>query len=431
MKPVVLVAPYFPPRRRVGALRPYRFAKYLPEFGYRPVIVYIEDKSNQLTSQEKEALSGCDFIPIKPPFDFTTSVSKGSKPSLAKAASEPPFIDKMMPMDTWWPLLYYKLPQVLDEVSLFRPELVWSTADPWSSNWLGMKIKQGLGLRWVADFRDPWTLCNLRGREKPALTRRLERRLEHRMIETADHLTFTAARTTELYGNHYHDLHTPASTIYNSYDELAFTRETSVHPSCKEDKLNVFFFGAFRTLSPAGPIIQVLARLREKNPELAAKIQIVSNAPLRSEDQALAERYDVIEQFVTAPRVLPEESRAYLQQADLLLLSTSELRDEIIPAKLWDYIAAQRPMLGLSSNPEVHQLMEAHGGQAFYPHDTEAAALALRDRIIEKSRKGSCKLLPEKADSTRISPYTSRETTQQLAQIFDNLLRQNKSSAAS
>lgn len=432
MKPVVLIAPYFPPRRRVGALRPYRFAKYLPEFGYKPVIVHIQDNRNQLTDREKAALKDCEFIPIKPPFDLTTGNKKSSQKKVKSsgAASDPPFIDKMIPMDTWWPLLYYKLPRLLDEISLFRPELVWSTADPWSSNWLGMKVKQGLDLPWVADFRDPWTLCSIRGRSKPAFTRRLERRLEERIINTADHIAFTAKRTTQLYTDQYVDMHTPVSTIYNSYDEAAFAPETSVHPNCRADKLNVFFFGAFRQLSPAAPIIKVLAKLQEQNPELSSGIQIISNAPLREEDQAMAERYGVSGLFYTAPRVLPEESRAYLQQADLLLLSTSELRNEIIPAKLWDYIAADRPMIGLTSNPEVHDLMQSHGGQAFYPKETESAAKAFQDKIREKLDKGYCtSMIEEKAEGTT-QPFTSRETTEQLARIFDTLVKQNKPTAS-
>lgn len=431
MKPVVLIAPYFPPRRRVGALRPYRFAKYLPEFGYKPVIVHIEDSGNQLTDREKEALKDCDFIPVKPPFDLTTRNGKSTpdrvKPS--RAASDPPFIDKMVPMDTWWPLLYYKLPRLLDEISLFRPELVWSTADPWSSNWLGMKVKLGLDLPWAADFRDPWTLCSIRGRQKPAFTRRLERRLEKRIMATADHVTFTADRTTQLYKDHYQTIHTPASTIYNSYDEAAFTPETNVHLDCPPDALNVFFFGAFRQLSPAAPVIKVLSELQKTDPEVSAKIRIISNAPLRDEDQTLAERFGVAGQFITAPRVLPEESRAYLRQADVLLLSTSELRDEIIPAKLWDYIAADRPMIGLTSNPEVHDLMQGQGGRAFYPKETEAAANALRDMIGEKLEKGYCTSKAGKKASDVMHPFTSRETTQQLAGIFDTLIKQNKPAA--
>lgn len=433
MKPVVLIAPYFPPRRRVGALRPYRFAKYLPEFGYKPIIVHIEDRSSLLTRQEKQALSGCDFISIKPPFDFTTGASGAKRRSSAtpKAAAQPPFIDKMMPMDTWWPLLYYKLPEVLHQVCSFSPELIWSTADPWSSNWLGMKLKHSLGLPWVADFRDPWTLCNLRGREKPALTRRLEQRLERRMIKSADLLTFTAMRTTELYHEHYKHLNTPAYTIYNSYDEAAFSSETSVHPPCPPEKLNVFFFGAFRPLSPAKPIIEVLENMHKHFPEQAGMVQIISNAPLNAEDQALAGRAGVSHHFVTAPRVLPEESRAYLQQADVLLLSTSELRDEIIPAKLWDYIAAKRPMLGLSSNPEVHNLLEMHGGEAFSPHHSEAAARALAGYAREKQKRGRCAFTGAINPFTETAAFTSQETTRNLARLFDTLRNRDKSAAAS
>lgn len=338
-------------------------------------------------------------------------------------------MDKLVPMDTWWPLLYYKLPQILHEVSVFRPELIWSTADPWSSNWLGMKLKQGLNLPWVADFRDPWTLCNLRGQEKPALTRRLESRLEQRMITAADHLTFTAARTTEVYTNYYDEPVTPASTIYNSYDEAAFAPETSIHPPCPQDRLNVFFFGAFRPLSPAAPLIKVLAELQKMGADLSARVRIISNAPLRPEDKQLAEQSGVDDQFITAPRVLPEESRAYLQQADLLLLSTSELRDEIIPAKLWDYIAAGRPMLGLSGNPEVHQIMQAKGGRAFYPDNTTAAAAVLRDKIKEKLSQGYCSSFSAAEPAEEVQPFTSRETTRQLAGIFDTLVRQHKSAA--
>ena len=415
-----MIAPYFPPRKRVGSLRPFRFARHLRDFDYEPAVVFIEDKKSRLSEREEESLRGIALIPVKTPFDNTansgSSVQRSSSPK--KSGKSDSLIDRITPMDTWWPLFRLRKKKILKQVKAFNPDLIWSTADPWSSHWLAEKISKKLNLPWISDYRDPWTLCNIRGANKPEWTKSYEKKYEKRFIRNADRIIFTAEATSEKYRSEYQNHAEKIRTIYNSFDEDYFTGETSVKRDQNPDLLYLYFFGKFRQLSPVKPVIDILKALRELDDQILSKIRIVTNEPLTDVQRSGVEKAGLLENFEIEKPVLYEESRAYLQQADVLLLTTSAKRDDIIPAKLWDYMAAGRPVLAVSSNAEVHRLVKhTPEGSSFYPDQATEAAKKMAE-LWKAKQSGK---VGDQEDYTPRAQFGSRETTRQLAAIFDEV----------
>ena len=487
---LLMIAPYFLPRRRVGALRPFRFAAHLKEHGWEPHVVTIRS-SGQLTPLERELSEGVQLTEIDPRLDLTGS--SGSQLQMDEqietsnlserlelfkkwadgaGRSISDFIDRHWPMDTWQLLFIREYRSLLRHAREADPAVIWSTGDPWSGHWLAERLSQYLDLPWVADFRDPWTLGGVSLRSRSRFSRWMDRRYEQRFIRSADHLIFTSGRTRQLYVNHYPEVRWKSSTITNSFDPALFSgskrqsegsamtcqdldrqprkpdeqpHEPGVQPrepgmqrreQCKNTEeldrqpehqtspdniLELIFFGRFRGLSPASPVIRLLAEVRAISPELQSRIRITSFGPLLQSDVALATEAGVIDSFRTSRPVPPEAGPDLLNRADILLISTDPRRSSIIPAKLWDYLAVPVPVLSIAPNPEIDTILKRTGaGRQFRLSQLDRAAQLLADCVTAKTEGREFPLTSQR-NRAEIETYSAAYTTGQLADVLNQI----------
>ncbi len=430
MKNAVLLAPYFLPRRRVGVWRPFKFAIHLKEFGWQPHIITIEAEGT-LTDKEIRLLGDIPVYSIKPPFDFTdTSESSRtvSGESLQKGKKRPPcaaeFIDRHFPVDTWLPLFILRLKFVKKVVAGINPDLIWSTGDPWSGHWPAGKIAEEFHLPWVADFRDPWTLGKVNLKKRSKFSSFFDRRFEKKVVKKASVLTFTAKATEKLYRKHYRRYEPKTVTIYNSFDRDLYEQNEPAPARFDSSFLNLIFFGSFRELSPADSFIKVLEKLRKTDKKHSKLVRMYSFGRLNKTDSLKARQAGVLSQFKQLPAIPPEKALPFLKGADLLWLSTHPERKNIIPAKLWDYLAAKKPILSIAPNPEIGKILDQTGtGLQLDERRIEQAAAFLREALLKKQKgpeSGSfCFFNP---NEEQIATFDSTHATRRLALIFDNLV---------
>lgn len=443
---VLMVAPYFLPRRRVGAYRPFKFAIHLREFGWEPVIMSIEDSRGKLTARERSLLKEIEVYELSPPLDLTyrsgsqigessdknkeklrsdnAAVSKNGGGSLMQSVID--LVDSIFPVDTWLPFFYLKKNEMFTLCRQEQPDIIWATGDPWSGLWIGKKVADKFDLPFVADFRDPWTLCSMRKRKRSKAVQKLDRRVEKKILRKAAAVIFTAETTTSIYENTYPYLKGKTHTIYNSFDPVLYRGEVDGKTSSRhknDDSLRVTFFGKFRKLSPAKPVIEILKTLEDREPGLARAVKIHCFGPLSGEDARLAQKHGLKDQFVIEEPVPPEKSLSKLREADLLLLSTDVRRKEIIPAKLWDYLAAKRPILSIAPNNEIGEILNKTGAGVQFSQDDAAGVAALLAECVRAKRVGERIPISIDFNTDRINQYESRHATRRLADIFNKLVR--------
>lgn len=433
MKRVLLIAPYFVPRRRVGAMRPFRFAIHLGEFGWSPTVLTLASPGQQPTEREKQLLDGVEILEIASPFDRTmSSESNLSSRTVSEKKRRKGFVarsleavDRQLPVDGWLPLLALRYRQIEKMVREARPDVIWATGDPWSSLVLGGRLSHALNLPFIADFRDPWTLCRVRTARRSRATRWVDRRIERRVLEQATVVLFQARGTEALYKKRYASLNLRTETITNSFsDELmsAGRPEVSPNPPLDPSLLNLCFFGRFREYSPASVVAEALALAMKRDESLARRIRIHSSGPLNAEDLEFVRSRDVEEAFIRQDSIPLEAAVDLLRNFDVLLLSTDVRRPEIIPAKLFEYIAARRPIISLSKNPEVAAILEQTGtGEQFDPHDAASVADLLLSCASARG-VGDPMPIPFQPDDASINLYEARSTTAELAELFNSLL---------
>ena len=172
-KKTLIITYYWPPAGGPGVQRWLKFVKYLPEFNIDPV-VFIPENPNypiideSLTSEVSKDITIINH-PIKEPYKWAGFFSNTSSKTISKGIisdeKEQSFIEKAM--------LYVRgnffIPDarigwvkpsvsfLLDYIKKEGIETIITTGPPHSVHLIGLQIKQKLGVKWLADFRDPWT----------------------------------------------------------------------------------------------------------------------------------------------------------------------------------------------------------------------------------------------------------------------------------
>jgi len=397
-EPVLLVSPYFLPRKRVGALRAAKFVKYLGDYGFEPHIASLD-----------AGLPGQAVCRIVTPVDRTARTSgsalghgKSGNPSHG-GTDRLSAVDKLFPVDSWLPVMWWNRRKVLNYARQQRIKLVWSTSDPWSGHLIASYVSRTLGIPWIADWRDPWTLCAVRSQGRAAWVRRLDARAERTWMLQATHNTFTAEETMRRYQQAYG---IRASTIYNAFDQDVELTAHAALSAPHNTEVELVFFGRFRQLSPAEPVIRLVAACADPT-----RVKVVSFGSMPQADRQLAETLGVAERFVTEEPIPYEHAAARLRRADMLVLSTDPRRDDIIPAKLWDYLPSGRPILSLAPNPEVGRILRETGS------GIDADPLTVLNRYLTDPQ--SWTLQP---DVERIAAFSAKQATGRLSELMTSLI---------
>jgi glycosyltransferase involved in cell wall biosynthesis len=421
MRKVLLVAPYFPPRRRVGAVRPFRFAAGLSENGWSTAVLTLTS-GGELTTLEKKRLQQVQRIEVGSPVDRTTVSHGKSEKSATLADGLASWIDRQTPADTWIYLFLIHYRNIRRRVKQIDPDIIWATGDPWSGLWLGKKLAVDLNLPWIADFRDPWTQTDMNLRQRSLFSERMDRRIESDVIRKANHVVFTSRTALEKYQQVYPELTKKGRVIYNSFG--TDQTETDVRNlQLPAEQFHLMFFGRFRRLSPVGSVINVLSELRAKQPELLKTIRIHSFGQPDDVETDIIESSGFSSNFVVHDPVPPEMSLHMLDQADLLLVSTHPQRENVVPAKLWEYLASGKPVLSLVPNKEVGEILRETGkGTNFLPDQTTQTGDYLNTVIRRKMSGEDVFSQEENRYRDIISSYSSDAAVQKLSELLETLL---------
>lgn len=424
----LLVAPYFVPRRRVGVNRPLRFATHLPAHGWEPTVVRLR-AAGAPAPREAARIAGLDVRDLAAPFDRTSGAEHGRAPRGRPGAPRRAgagALDRAFPVDSWLPVLWAQAGRVARLVRELDARVIWATADPWSSLVLGARVAGLTGRPFVADLRDPWTPCEVRNAGRPAWVRTIDRRVEAWALGRAAAVTFTAEATADVYRAAFGAALPRIETIRNAFDLALGAGPIEAPPGPArplpgDGPLRLGFFGRFRPLSPARPVADALAALALRHPDLVGRVEVVSFGPLDAADAAHARARGVADRFRVEAPVPPERAREALAGFDVLLLGTAPDRAEIVPAKLFDYLPAGRPILSLAPNPEVAGLVAATGtGVSADPRDPDAVA-GLLAALAAAKRDGAPFPIPYAPDRRAIEAHEAGPATARLARLFDEV----------
>jgi glycosyltransferase involved in cell wall biosynthesis len=262
-------------------------------------------------------------------------------------------------------------------------------------------IGLGLGHRrpaWIADFRDGWTFHPWRPPFPTEFQRRLDRRLERAVVQGAERTIVVEQPVGDDFRAR---LGVDAGYVPNGWDpELASEVEQAQVPALPDGKLTLVHTGKLSGewgRSPA-PLFEALHRLRERDPELAARLQLILAGRLDQAEERLIQRAGIDDLVRHVGMLRRPEAMALQRRADVLVLLTSPTLVWELPGKVFEYFGAGRPILALAAGNEAARVIEeTRSGWVVPPNDV--AAIASKIELL--LREG----VSLERDPSRLAPY--------------------------
>ena len=361
MKRVLIITYYWPPSGGSGVQRWLKMSKYLPEYGWQPVIYTTKDAEYPITDPtlEKDVAPEAEVIrrPIVEPYNFYKKFLGLKKQEKIKAgfASESKksgwkerlsvwirgnfFIPDAR---CWWvkPSVRY-LKHYLKEQPV---DAIISTGPPHSMHLIAQKLKKTLNILWIADFRDPWTEIDFY--DELHLTRwadRKQHKLERQVLTQADEVVTVSwnwAKGLERLGNR------DVQVIQNGYDWVF--NPTEEKPTLSE----AFTLTHLGVIGPARNAPTLWQALRELKEEIegfgkSLKIRLVGQV-----DQSVVQNLDtcgLTENTELITHVPHDEVKRIQDTTQILLLLVNNAPNAkgILTGKLYEYLASGRPILAI------------------------------------------------------------------------------------
>ncbi len=356
---LLIITYYWPPAGGPGVQRWLKFVKYLPDFGYQPIVYIPENPSypiidvNLLSEVSNEAIILRNKI--VEPYQWasflsknkTTKISSGIIPNKKKQT----FLDKMLLWirgNIFIPdarVLWVKpsVKYIEKYISENGITTIITSGPPHSLHLIGLelKLKQKLNVRWVADFRDPWTTIGYHKALKLSeFASNKHKQLENKVLNTADLILVTSPSTRAEFKQ---ITSQPIEVITNGYDI------EKIGDQIVDKKFSLAHIGSF--LSERNPRIlwDSISELIRENPLFASHFQLKLIGAVSQEVLDSIALFQLQNYVLNLGYVSHDVAIAHQKKSQVLLLIeiNSEDTKSIIPGKLFEYMVSERPIIGV------------------------------------------------------------------------------------
>jgi glycosyltransferase involved in cell wall biosynthesis len=417
---VLMIAHHFPPAGGSGSHRALAFARYLPAYGWAPIVLtpgvaWAANRDDHLLEELPPGLRvmrtrSFEARPV-PPRGGARSVGARAAPAAGALRSNLGHLKRFPDAHLGW------LPYALAAARRVDYDVAYSSSGPFTSHVLGLLLKRLRKRPWVMELRDGWYRWNRAiFPDYPGWRDVLERRLEAAALKHADRVVLVTDRMADAFrcqtnpaleAQHF-------AVVPNGFDRRQFPASPPPPPSA--DRFDVVHAGALYYGRSLRAVLEAAGRLVETVPAFAQKFSLTLLGTLDPAAQrevaasGLAQRIRVRGQLDHAATI--EAMRA----ADVLLLvaNTTPGAEATVPGKLFEYLAVGRPILAVappdSSTADV--LNQTGGGWLAPSGDPAAIACALRKAFqAHEAHNG-----PHPHEVAR---FDRRVLTGDLARIFD------------
>jgi len=405
---VLLVAYHFPPLAgSSGIQRTLRFAQHLPALGWQPLVLTANPRAYERTSGDLMDEVPADMI-VRRAFALDTARHLAWRGRYVGAMARP---------DRWVSWRFDAVRQGMALIHRYKPDVIWSTYPIATAHQIGEALQQRSGLPWPADFRDPMAQ---EGYPADPRTWQQYERIERQALQHAAASTFTTPGAAEEYRRRYPAAAERVHVIENGYDEASFAgfdakslaaqgplvpgavtllHSGIVYPS-ERDPTQLMV--ALRRLSDAGLITPSGLRLRFR---AAVADELIHRLAAEQGVQAYIE---------TQPSIPYRQALEEMLRADGLLVMQANNCNAQIPAKVYEYLRARRPVLGLTDPSGDTAAVLRRAGLV------DLAALESADAIVEAFKRflaalhGSRARLPDQVAVREASRWARSEALARL-----------------
>lgn len=409
---VLLIAYHFPPLAgSSGIQRTLRFVQHLPALGWQPLVLSASPRAYERTSDDLQSEVPVDTV-VRRAFALDTARHLSFRGRYIGAMARP---------DRWATWRYDAVRQGMALIRQYRPSAIWSTYPIATAHLIGGELHRRSGLPWIADFRDPMAQ---EGYPTDPLTWKQYDRIERHAVLHAAVSTFTTPGAVAEYRVRYPQVASRLRLLENGFDEATFA-STDARALAAQGPLTP---GAI-TLLHSGIVYpserdptQLMAALRRLNDagiiapgrfKLRFRAAVADELLLR-----LASEHGVLAYIETCPSVPYRDALEEMLRADGLLVMQANNCNAQIPAKVYEYLRARRPTLGLADPAgDTAGVLRRAGLPHLAALESADAITATLAAFIDDLRNGRAPL----ADASAVQQASRHARSEELVRLLDTV----------
>lgn len=401
-----------------------KFVKYLPDFGIEPIVYVPENPTYPLLDENlvKEVSDKITIIkqPIFEPYGFASFLSKNKTKKISSGIipnkKKQSFIERTLlwirgnifipDARIFWvkPSIKF-LQKYIQEHNI---ETIITTGPPHSVHMIGLGLKKQNNIKWIADFRDPWTTIGYHKALKLSKSSaQKHKELEREVMNSCDQLIVTSPTTKAEFEQ---ITLKPIEVITNGYD----VENVSKKPM--DSKFTLAHIGSF--LSERNPIIlwKSLSELIRENNDFASNFQLkligaVSKEVIETIKEFQLENYVNHLGYVSHNEALQEQRSS---QVLLLIEIDSEATNCIIPGKLFEYMVSERPILAIGpENADFKHIINETNTGAFFRYDEKEVLKTQIETYYNQFEQNKLQV-----NAIGLQKYSRKKLTEHLSEIL-------------
>lgn len=425
MKKVLVITYYWPPSGGAGVQRWLKNSKYLAELGHEVHVLTVDEHSASYPVEdltlEKEIHPNITVHKTKsfeilqvysklfgkknlPHGGFANVETKSLKSRLMRFIRGNFFLPD--PRKGWNKFAIKKAKEVIEK---FGIDNVITTSPPHSTQLIGLALKRAFEnkINWVADFRDPWTDIFYYALLNPSKrAHQINLKYESAVLEKADHVITAANQFKESFLEKSTKI-SPSkfSVINNGFDPADFDHVV------KKDK-NEFIITYTGTMSDhyePQVFFKSVQHVMNHFPQQVIKVQIVGTISENLKTNIVQEIGDSVK-FI--PYVPHEKAVEYMVNSDLLLLITGG-NEASIPGKVFEYMAADCPIICIGKGDASNIVEHCHAGRGFDRSEEQEILNFLTSTVDNYISKSTLK-----GDESIINNYSRKEQSKIIANLL-------------
>ena len=417
---VLIITYYWPPAGGSGVQRWLKFVKYLQEFGIEPVVYTVENANylKQDTSLLNEVPRGIEILkqPIWEPTALlfwkkskqqTKGISNVSKGGFLSFIRGNFFIPD--PKVFWVKPSVNYLQKYLDANDI---DVIISTGPPHSVHLIAERLHQKNDIKWLADFRDPWSdLYYNKDFKQLAFAKNKNRKLEESVLKNADCIVTVSNYLKQEFVK----IAKKVEVITNGFDDEFVAAENSI----LDKKFSISYIGLLPKQSNPKLLFKVLKALCEESLNFKKDLQLNFIGDISEEVKVAIEENKLLQNTNFVGYVSHRKAIEYQNTAQVLLLLIPNVKNNkgILTGKLFEYLKAKRPILAIGPEKgDLATILQETNSGVIVNFDAEEKLKLEIVALYQKYKEDKLTV-----NFNNIEKYHRKELTKKLAFILKSL----------
>jgi glycosyltransferase involved in cell wall biosynthesis len=423
---VLIITYYWPPAGGGGVQRILKFTKYLPQLGWHPIILTVEKGDWPAIDESlmEKIPHECKVYKAKTiePFDLYRKFLGKSKAEripvyvLSKKKDEN-LKDKLArwiranlfipdPRIGWIPHAIKEGKKIIKKENI---DFIFSSAPPPSVQLIAMNLARHAKLKWIADFRDPWTDAFwLSSLKRNFLTRSVDLRLEKTVLQKADTVTSISEGMLELFRK---KVANQFQVIHNGFEKID-------NRIVKSESFMILFIGHLGEYHNIDQFFKILNSLPE---EVKSVVELIFVGRVFDGFNELIDKFTQLQ--IVFKQYMPYQDLINFSQKASLLLKPYNVNSPYargsMGTKLYDYLALRKPIIALGKKGSISEriLEETHSGKLFEYTDRDG----IINFIIENFEKWKSSGYIFLESNAALEKFTTKNNVKKLVHLMEEI----------